>query len=342
MMLSSAHIALLMWQCVALLQLLSTVHVQAVTTAPTPAPTGKPEPTHSEPVLTAAANTFTGTYLTAVSYHTREVTNITWSISALSANALDYIAVYEDKFASHIWFQTWNPWLVDLDPPEGSVNMTDATAVKWCNTTAVAPFKHNVLSAFHSPAVLAQALSLNETLLYTGSKARVANTAVAATGTSSIALTEPGLFKVCLFLNSAADPCVPVECITVELYQPPYDYLEVESNNLVEPVTVRFNLASTNATPGDWYYSIGDLPLDRNAQNTVRFSQYHTTFDSIASDVFAAVMMSCCCAAASFELLRACSMHLLLSATDIVTIAVSIFNGFSTAAGWLCRAGGYL
>jgi hypothetical protein len=267
-MLSSAQIAMLIWQFVALLLVLSTMQVHA-TTAPTPAPTAKPEPTHSEPVLIATANTTAGTYLTGVSYHTREVTNITWSIPVLSASALDYIAVYEDKFQSHTWFQKWNPWLEDLDPPDGAVDLTVETAVDWCNRTAVAPFVHDVRSAFHSPAVLARALSLNETLFYTGSKARVANAAVAATGGASIALTEPGVFKVCLFLHSDIDHCVPTECITVELYQPPYDYLEVESNNLVEPVTVRFNLASTNATPGDWYYSIGDLPLDATAQNTV-------------------------------------------------------------------------
>jgi hypothetical protein len=238
------------------------------TAAPSAAPA---EPTHSDPVVTAAANTFTGTYLTAVSYHTRDVTNITWSVPPARASPQDYIAVYEDKFASHTWFQTWNPWLVDLDPPPNVVNRT-AAAVDWCDTTAVAPFVHNVLSAFHSPAVLAQALSLNETLFYTGSKAREANAVVAATGTASIALTEPGLFKVCLFLHSEADPCVPAECITVELYQPPYDYLEVESNNLVEPVTIRFNMGVTTATPGDWYYSVGNMSTTRTPANTVSLS----------------------------------------------------------------------
>jgi hypothetical protein len=266
MMLSYAQIALLVWQCLALV-LLSTIQVHA-TTAPTP--TAKPEPTHSQPVLIGAAKTTAGTYLTAVSYHTREVTNITWSIPALSASALDYIVVYEDKFQSHTWFQTWNPWLEDLDPPDEAVDFTVVTDVKWCNRTAVAPFVHDVRSAFHSPAVLARALSLNETLFYTGSKAREPNVTVTATGSASVALTEPGLYQVCVFLHSDLHPCLPSECLTVELYQPPYDYLEVESNNLVEPVTVRFNLASTNATPGDWYYSIGDLPLTATAQNTVR------------------------------------------------------------------------
>jgi hypothetical protein len=241
----------------------------AITAAPSATPT---EFTNSEPVLTTAAKTFNGTFLRVSAFHTRDVTNITWSVPAARASAQDYIVVYEDKLASHTWFQTWNPWLVDLDPPADAVDLSAVADVNWCDRTAVAPFVHDVMSAFHSPAVLAQALPLNETLFYAGSKAREPNVVVAAAGSASVALTEPGLYKVCLFLQSPADPCLPVECVTVELYQPPYDYLEVEANSLVEPVTIRFNMASTAATPGDWYYSVGNLSTTATAANTVSFN----------------------------------------------------------------------
>eukprot|EP00953_Heterococcus_sp_UTEX-ZZ885_P015326 8632-Heterococcus_DN1.PRE.1 len=139
------------------LQLLKQLHFgmcAAITAAPSATPT---EFTNSEPVLTAAAKIFNGTFLRVSAFHTRDVTNITWSVPAARASAQDYIAVYEDKLASHTWFQTWNPWLEDLDPPADAPDLSAAAAVAWCDRTAVAPFVHDTMSAFHSPAVLAQA-----------------------------------------------------------------------------------------------------------------------------------------------------------------------------------------
>jgi hypothetical protein len=214
----------------------------------------------SHPVINAAAKTFSnGTELVVQSHHARAQTTISWNIPA--AHSLDRIVVYQDKYASAAWLQTWNAY-----SPNATANMTnydDLTSVgSWCDKPAYSPDKWG---AFHSAAVLAASdVSAVDkpTWFYTSTAGQNAVTATAATaavtGSKKVVLADVGLFRVCFFSGAAVCPA-PSYCVTAEVYQPPTDYLEIDATSIVDSTFTRYNLVSRNSTSFDWLWLVGSM-----------------------------------------------------------------------------------
>jgi hypothetical protein len=224
----------------------------------------------SLPVINAAAKTFSnGTELVVQSHHARAQTTISWNIPA--AHSLDRIVVYQDKYTSAAWLQTWNAY-----SPNATANMTnfdDPTSVgSWCDHLAYSPDKWG---AFHSAAVIAASdvSAIDKpTWFYTSTTGQSAVTATAAapaaTGTVKVVLAEVGLFRVCLF-SGAAVCAAPSYCVTAEVYQPPTDYLEIDATSIVASSLWRFNLVSTNSTSFDWLWLVGSMVGNETAASLV-------------------------------------------------------------------------
>jgi hypothetical protein len=221
------------------------------------------------PVVNNAAQAFAnGSVLSVTSWHGRNLTSITWNYP--SAAALDKIVVYEDKRATSVWMRTWNPLF-----PNVTANATDfddaASVGSWCDLPLYAPDKWG---AFHSAAVLTASdvsAAGRPTWFYTstaGQNETAAAAAVAQTGgTIKVVLAEVGLFRVCLVPDGSQ--CYPSHCVTVEIYQPPEDYIEVDSTSITEKTFTRFNLATIGATPFDWYWTVGNMPTNATPQSLV-------------------------------------------------------------------------
>eukprot|EP00953_Heterococcus_sp_UTEX-ZZ885_P030240 15985-Heterococcus_DN1.PRE.2 len=140
--------------------------------------------------------------------------------------------------------RTWNPLF-----PNVTANATDfddaASVGSWCDLPLYAPDKWG---AFHSAAVLTASdasAAGRPTWFYTstaGQNETAAAAAVAQTGgTIKVVLAEVGLFRVCLV--PAGSQCYPSHCVTVELYQPPEDYIEVDSTSITEKTFTRWQHA---------------------------------------------------------------------------------------------------
>jgi hypothetical protein len=214
------------------------------------------------PVVNNVTTTFTnGTVLSVTSWHGRNTTSISWTYPA--AAALDKIVVYEDKRATSVWLRTWNPLFPNVT--DEVVDFDNATSIgDWCDQALYAPDKWG---AFHSAAVLAASdvsAANKSTWFYTSTAGQNATIAAVAaphtTGTIKVVLAEVGLFRVCLV--PAGSLCYPSHCVTAEIYQPPEDYIEVDATSITEKTFTRFNLATIGATPFDWYWTVGNMPLN--------------------------------------------------------------------------------
>jgi hypothetical protein len=214
----------------------------------------------SQPVTNAAAKTFSnGTELVVQSHHARAQTTISWNIPA--AHGLDRVVVYQDKHASAAWLKTWNAY-----SPNATASMTnfdDAASVgSWCEHSAYSP---DAWGAFHSATVLAASdvSAIDKpTWFYTSTRGQNAVSATAASpaaaGTIKVVLADVGLFRVCMFAGAAVCPA-PTYCVTAEVYQPPTDYMEIDSTSIVENTFTRYNLVSRNSTSFDWLWLVGSM-----------------------------------------------------------------------------------
>lgn len=199
------------------------------------------------PVLsTTADTTVAGTYLEVTSWHARNVTKISWN-NVAGVTAEDYIAVFEDKYATHYWLGAWNPWLAlpRMKPKNHTKDFTTVNDTAWCQLNE---YVYDRNGSFYSPTVRAQGVVVSPTWFYTNTLDQQGGSNVAATGSAKVHLAEVGLWQVCLMRNRGAG-CTKVECVQIEMYQPPEDYVEADTVSIVDTVRIRYNLVSRNSYP---------------------------------------------------------------------------------------------
>ncbi|KAG5192544.1 7 transmembrane sweet-taste receptor of 3 GCPR-domain-containing protein [Tribonema minus] len=151
-----------------------------------------------------------------------------------------------------------------MKPPRGYQNFTTLTDTQLCN---VSEYRYDKNGSFYEPAKRAQGLVLTPTWFYTNTLDQNGGSSVAATGTASVHLAEVGVWQVCLMRNRGAG-CSKVECVQVDMYQPPYDYVEADAMSITDSVRIRYNLVSHNSYPTDWLWFVGSLPTTATIYNT--------------------------------------------------------------------------
>ena len=223
-------------------------------------------------VSNSSATFANGTALTVTSWHARNLTTISWNHTA--AHVLDKVVVYHDEAASVPWLRKWNAYILD---PVGAVDFDDPASIgNWCQAALYAPDKWG---AFHKASLYESAAPWSaagvSTWFYTGthsqnkSAALEAPTSATAQGTVNVVLADVGLFRVCVVPGGAPSGCVPTYCVSVEVYQPPEDYMEIEAGSIAEPTFTRFNSARRGATTLDWLWLATGLPDEETRQSLV-------------------------------------------------------------------------
>lgn len=194
------------------------------------------------PKISNTSSFFNGTYISVTSWHARTLTNISWSIPLGVRNMSHVISfVWEEKGTASWLYGNENvssratpfPSSTSMSHDDGVLVSDDGPSSNLSCTFRDNAFHSNSKNAFFTDenrAFVTPDLANETTWWYTaslGQKTPTVMTPTSGEGNASVLLSEPGLYSVCLLGDY--ETCSVEECVSISVYQPLYDFLEVRT-----------------------------------------------------------------------------------------------------------------
>lgn len=190
------------------------------------------------PLISNTSAEYRSAYLTAKAWHTRVLTNITWTLPDEATGSEDKILVFWDKIATEVPRSGSSGFESQTSPstsatastssgtnfPEGIGNGSDVCEYETYDTDGTAKTNAFYIAGLYRNATV-QLEDSRGTWWYTSTLDQQAVDNRSNTGEALVLLSDPGIYAVCLVLGN--DSCAAADCLELAVYQPPYDYMEV-------------------------------------------------------------------------------------------------------------------